>query len=159
MSVITITGARMRNAHVLANKIASAFEEWAWTDVNLDYWNEQFKTPIWSYAGKDVTIRRSDRALIKEADSPRDIYDYGELYESGVNSCSVNLSPNLAVASWKWDAKNSSGQAYAWYVHEGRGSNESPRRWTDELYDPQKFDTSMIKQKLLRRIRAALSSL
>jgi len=156
MSIITITDARMRNAQVLTNKLAQAFEQWAWEDINGKYWEQQFKTPKWDYPGE--TKRKSSTALIRDADSPRDIYDYGKLYDSGVENCNVTLSPTTAMASWKWDAKNEAGQAYARYVHDGSKTNLKPREWTDELAVPQKFDTSEIKQELLNRIRAAFSS-
>lgn len=154
MSAVVITGARMRNAQALANRLVSAFETWAEEDVNGAYWDDQFRDMgLWQY---DRETRRKNGEVV---DSPRDIYDTGALYESGINSLKVNSSSNAATASWNWDAQNSSGQAYARHVHEGTGTNYgNARPWTDELAVPQKFDNSAVKKALLNRIRAALGS-
>jgi hypothetical protein len=80
------------------------------------------------------------------------------LYESGVNSYNFTLSSNLAVADWNWDATNGSGGYYAYYVHEGKGTNRTGRPWTDELAFAQKFKGSTPEMALLKRIKAALGT-
>lgn len=154
MSVITITGARVRNPQALVNRLAQAFETWAEDDINGAHWDDQFRDmDLWQY---DRETRRKNGEVVG---SPRDIYDTGELYESGIKSLRINSSPNAISASWNWDARNSSGQAYARYVHEGEGTNYgNPRPWTDDLVFPQKFDNSTVKKALLNRIRAALNA-
>lgn len=154
MSALIITGARVRNAQVLANKLANAFETWAKEDVNDAYWDDQFRDMgLWEY---DRETRRKNGEIV---DSPRDIFDTGALYRSGVESLRINNSPNAVSADWEWGARNSTGQPYARYVHEGEGTNYgNPRPWTDELAVPQKFDTSVVKRALLARIQEALGS-
>lgn len=155
MSAI-IVGASLLNAKTLEAKLLQAFEEWTKKDINEDYWEDQFIFKDWPYKG--TTIRKNPGAFIEEAGDPRDIIDYGDLYRSGVQSYSFSMGTSSASASWNWDAKNSSGQAYARYVHEGEGTNITARRWTDELYYPQKFEASDVRLVLVRRIKMILSS-
>ena len=107
---------------------------------------------LWEYDGQ--TLRRNGEVV----DSPRDIYDTGELYRSGIESYDFNVSRNTAMADWRWDARNSSGRYYAYYVHEGQGTNLTARPWTDELAIPQKFDNSIVKKALLRRIKISMGT-
>ena len=157
MSVI-ITGGSFVNPEKLVAKLVEAFKGWTEQDINDDYWREQFTTPKWKYQYEEVTRRKNPAALIKEADSPRDIYDYGDLYESGVKSYNFSSTNDVASADWKWDAKNSTGNYYAYYVHEGYGTNATPRKWTEELYVPAEFDASDLKRKLLARIKTAMGT-
>lgn len=154
MSTITITGGSFRNPQQLINKITQAFEAWASEDINDSYWDDQFRDMgLWDY---DRETRRKNGEIV---DSPRDIYDTGALYQSGIDSFKLNSSASQVSANWAWDATNSSGQAYARYVHEGEGTNYgNPRPWTDELVFPQKFDNSVVKKALINRIQAALNS-
>jgi hypothetical protein len=155
MSLI-IVGASLLNAKTLEAKLLQAFEEWTEKDINEDYWEEQFIFKDWPYKGE--TKRRNPGAFIEDAGNPRDIIDYGSLYRSGVESYSFSMGTSSASASWNWDAKNSSGKPYARYVHEGEGANITARPWTDELYYPQKFETSDVRLALVRRIKDAMSS-
>ena len=153
MSAI-IVGASLLNAKTLEAKLLQAFEKWTEEDINQDYWEEQFIFKDWPYKG--TTTRKNPGAFIEEAGDPRDIIDYGDLYRSGVQSYSFTMGTSSASASWNWDAKNSSGRAYARYVHEGEGTNITARKWTDELYYPQKFEVSDVRLVLMRRIKMAL---
>ena len=151
---LVIVGASLLNAKTLEGKLLQAFKEWTEKDINEDYWEEQFIFKDWSYNG--TTKRKNPGAFIEEAGSPRDIIDYGELYRSGVKSYSFSMGASSASASWNWDAKNSSEQPYARYVHEGEGTNVTARRWTDELYYPQKFEMSDVRLVLVRRVSMVL---
>lgn len=143
-----IVGGKIINVKVLEQKLVEAFETWVEVDVEK-YFETQFKADIWYYPRE--TIRKSGQ----RAGTTRDIYDLGELYESG-KGADINLDSNMISASWNWDAKNSSGRAYAEYVHEGLGTNLVPRPWTDELYYPQKFTNSNVRLALKARIKAVL---
>lgn len=148
-----IAGGTLRNGKNLENQLIQAFEAWASEDINDSYWDDQFRDmELWVYDGE--TVRKNGETVT----SPRDIYDTGALYESGIESFQSSRRPNGAEASWNWDATNSSGRAYAYYVHEGAGTNATPRPWTDEIAIPRKFDNSSIKKALLRRIKASLGN-
>jgi hypothetical protein len=153
---LVIVGASLLNTKTLEGKLLQAFEEWTEKDVNEDYWEEQFIFKDWPYRG--ATKRKNPGAFIEDAGDPRDIIDYGDLYRSGVKSYSFSMGTSDASASWNWDAENSSGKPYARYVHEGEGTNITARPWTDELYYPQKFETSDVRLALVRRIKAVMGS-
>jgi hypothetical protein len=144
-----VVGAKLINAKVIETKLAQAFEEWAREDINNAYWDDQFKDDKWSYANE---TRRKNGEVVTE---PRNIYDLGKLYESGRESFSITQGGLDVTASWNWDAKNSSGGGYAWYVHEGLSTNVEPRRWTDELQEPARFNVSVLKKALKGRIKVA----
>ena len=154
--MFTITGGEFRNGKGLEAQLTKAFEQWVNEDLD-EYFYDQFHSPIWPY-NRD-TVRESSAARIKnpKAGELRDIYDYGELYESG-KDVSIAFNFGGVEASWNWDARNSSGKPYASYVHEGTGTNYgNPRRWTEELAVPQKFDGSTVKRALMARIQSELS--
>ena len=144
-----VVGAKLINAKVIETKLAQAFEEWAREDINDAYWDQEFGDKKWSYSN---TTYRKNTEIVTE---PRDIYDLGKLYESGRESFSITQGDLDVTASWNWDAKNSSGGGYAWYVHEGLSTNVEPRRWTDELQEPARFDASELKKALKSRIKVA----
>ena len=147
-----IVGATLSSTKRLEAQLAQAFSDWAREDVN-EYFQEQFTEPIWPYSRE--TTRRNPGAPIKEAGSPRDIYDYGDLYESGRNSFSISQGGVNVSASWHWDAQNSSGRPYAYYVHEGEGANYgNPRPWTDVFLVGAKFQASSLRRELISRIRS-----
>jgi hypothetical protein len=148
----TIVGASFINPDRFVQKLAKAFETWAKEDINDAYWGDQFREDKWSYGGE---TRRKNGEVVT---SPRDIYDLGALYASGRESFTLSRSGTDVAASWNWDAKNSSGGAYALYVHEGLSTNLDPRPWTDELYYPQMFEGSSVHLALKRRIKAAFQS-
>jgi len=149
----TIIGGSFVNPDKLVAKLVDAFEQWAEEDITGAHWDDQFKEMgRWQYDGE--TRRKNGETVY----SPRDIYDLGALYESGINSYNFTLSANVATADWNWDATNSSGEYYARYVHDGYGTNRTGRPWTDELYYPQKFKGSTPERALLKRIKAALGT-
>ena len=149
----TIIGGTIANAEKLVAKLVDAFEQWAEEDITGAYWDDQFREMgRWQYDGE--TRRKNGETVA----SPRDIYDLGALYESGINSYNFTLSTDLAIADWNWDATNASGRYYAYYVHEGEGTNRTGRPWTDELAVAQKFKGSVPEAALLRRIRAAMGT-
>ena len=114
---LLIAGARLVGEEELLRQLGDVFEEWVTKDVNDDYMYEQFRTDKWSYAGPP-TKRKSGGT----AGNPRDIYDLGNLYKSGRDSFKVDRNPSKVEASWHWNAKNQSGDEYAWFVHEGEES-------------------------------------
>lgn len=148
----TIVGGEILNFSSLEKKLVKAFSDWATEDINGEggYFAEQFKTAKWDYPA--VTNRKSGPPPVG---SPRDIYDLGNLYESGNQSFDVMIDAKGASASWKWDATNDSGGAYAWYVHEGLSTNLRARQWTDVFQSAMLFDASDLKKSLLRRIKQA----
>jgi hypothetical protein len=147
-----IFGASMKNGDALVRRLAEAFEDWAREDIDDAYWDDQFKDMgLWRY---ERETRRKNGAVVE---SPRDIYDTGALYQSGRDSFRISSSPNQVAANWAWDAVGSNGYHYARDVHEGEGTSAGfPRKWTDELAVPQKFDASIVKQALLLKINAAM---
>ena len=128
--------------------LVKAFREWADEDVNDKFFSGQFIDRQWSYPGPE-TIRKARGP----AGNPRDIYDTGALFESGQESFTLRGGVNGVSANWHWDAKNSSGQEYAFYVHEGKGPHSRvPRKWTDDLVIPSLFEVSEAKADLYARI-------
>ena len=146
-----IVGGSLINPDDIVNKLAQAFETWVKEDVNDAYFEDQFKDDKWPYAG--YTRRKSGEM----AGTVRNIYDLGELYRSGKESFKIMQGNNDITASWNWDAKNDSGGAYAWYVHEGLSTNLEPRQWTDVFQERNLFDGSVVSKALRSRIRSALN--
>jgi len=146
----TIVGGEFINPDRIVNKLANAFEAWANEEVN-DYFRDQFIEDKWPYDGN--TLRKSG----EQVGSPRNIFDLGDLYRSGRNNFSITQGGVDITASWNWNAKNSSGRAYAWYVHEGLGTNLAPRQWTDIFQEQTLFDRSPLSKELKMRIRNALN--
>lgn len=144
-----IVGGQFINLENIVNKLEQAFRVWATEDLDDGFFEEQFKDDKWQYPG--YTRRKSGES----AGTVRNIYDLGELYQSGKDSFKITQGTNDITASWNWDAKNSSGNAYALYVHEGIGTNLEPRPWTDDIYVPAKFQASVVSKALRRRIRAS----
>lgn len=149
MSAIVI-GGTLLNGGQLEQKLVKAFETWARFDVN-DYFRDQFLEDKWQYEGE--TERKSGEVV----NSPRNIFDLGDLYRSGRDSFDLTKGGTGASASWNWDAKNSSGRGYAWYVHEGLSTNLSPRQWTDAFQQRDLFEKSRVSKELKSRIRAAFN--
>jgi len=145
-----MAGARWVNGPQFEAEIVKAFEEWLDEDVNDKFFSEQFLTDKWEYPG-ETTIRQNG----EPAGDPRNIYDLGNLFRSGQESFSIVRGSTLIEGKWHWDAENSSGQEYAWYVHEGEGPySRVPRRWTDEIADPYLFASSDVKRDLEFRIES-----
>jgi len=143
-----IVGGSIINADKLVQKLEKAFETWARFEVN-DYFRDQFLEDKWGYPGE--TQRKSGEL----ARNPRNIFDLGNLYRSGRDSFKITQGASDITASWDWDAKNSSGRAYAWYVHEGLSTNLAPRQWTDVFQERNLFIDSNVSKELRSRIRAA----
>lgn len=149
----TIAGARLVNTKELEQQLAEAFAEWLEDDVNGEYMSEEFLMDKWPYPPPS-TLRQNGEI----AGSPRNIYDTGELFRSGQESFAIVRSNSSVEGKWHWDARNNSGEEYAWYVHEGRGPHSrAARPWTDEIAEPYLFEGSDIKRELERRITAKLS--
>jgi hypothetical protein len=146
----TIVGGTIVNAKTLEAKLAKAFEAWTRFDVN-DYFRGEFLEDKWPYNGE--TERKNGEVVT----SPRNIFDLGDLYRSGRDSFSISQGGVDITASWDWNAKNSSGRGYAWYVHEGLGTNLSPRQWTDVFQQKDLFNGSQVSKELKMRIRTALN--
>lgn len=148
MSAI-IVGGSFNDPERLVQKLEKAFETWARFDVN-DYFRSQFLEDKWDYDGE--TRRKSGEFVGPE---PRNIFDLGDLYRSGRDGFKIEQGGVDVTASWNWDAKNSSGRGYAWYVHEGLSTNLEPRQWTDIFQQRDLFASSNVSKELKSRIRAA----
>jgi hypothetical protein len=146
-----VAGAKIIGMKILEEKLQKAFEAWARFEVN-DYFRDQFNTEKWDYP--NITFRKNRDAVGPE---PRDIFDLGNLYRSGRDSFKITKGTDDATASWDWDAKNSSGNLYAYYVHEGQGTNLRPRKWTDALVNRDLFLASTLNESLVKRIRASFA--
>lgn len=149
MSAI-IVGGKFINPEKLEAKLIAAFKTWTRFDVN-DYFQDEFTQEKWEYPGE--TRRKSGELA---GPGPRDIYDLGVLYKSGRDGFSIAQGGTDVTASWNWNAQNSRGRAYAWYVHEGFSTNQAPRQWTDVFQQKDLFLVSNVSKALLQRIRATM---
>lgn len=145
----TIVGGRLINSKGLEKKLVKAFEDWTRLDVN-DHFRDEFTEDKWDYPNR--TKRKSGQIV----DSPRNIFDLGDLYRSGRDGFTITQGGTDITASWDWDAKNNSGSGYAWYVHEGLSTNGAPRPWTDVFQQRDLFISSNISKALRSRIRATM---
>ena len=145
----TIVGGSLINGKALEEKLAKAFSIWSRFDLN-DHFRDQFFEDKWFY-GRDTT-RKSGEPV---SAGNRNIYDLGVLYKSGRDSFDLNDSGANLVASWNWDATNSTENAYALYVHDALEGSNVPyaRPWTQDLRTSVAFEASTVKQQLLSRIR------
>jgi hypothetical protein len=150
---MAVAGARIIGGDNIERALVDAFEIWASEDINDAHWQDQFKEEKWKYDG--VTERKNGLVVT----SPRDIYDIGELYKSGVDSFRFAQGSNGAQASWHWDATNNSGNEYAWYVHEGVGSNATARPFTDDISIAASFFRKATGKALKLRTAQALERL
>jgi hypothetical protein len=147
--------ARITNQKAIEAALVKAFKTWAEEDVNDKFFSEQFIDRQWPYPGP-ITIRK-EAAL---ASDPRNIYDTGSLFKSGQDSFTTPSGVDRLSAEWHWDAKNASGQEYAFYVHEGKGPHSRvPRKWTDDLVIPSLFEVSEAKADLHVRINSEFGRL
>lgn len=150
---MAIVNATVINAKAIETALITAFETWAEEDINDAHWDDQFRDDRWTYGGE---TRRKNGEVVT---SPRDIYDLGLLYESGVESFTTVRDDNGASANWHWDAKNSSGKEYAWYVHEGLGTNQTARPFTDDISIPSSFFRKAPGMALIRQAQMALDKI
>jgi hypothetical protein len=155
--MMRIDSAKIVNAQKLRDAILDAFEDWTEIDINDDHWRYQFIEREWNYDGE--TRRKNQDKYPGLTGSPRNIEDLGDLYKSGVDSYEFKSDNNKAIASWRWDAKNSSGQEYAWYVHEGEGTNRSARPFTDDISIASSFWLKSPGESLKMRMQAYLDGL
>ena len=125
---MAIISARIIGGKRIENALVKAFEQWTKDYIQDIYWEEQFESDKWEW---DRETKRQNPAAAP-AGSPRDIYDWGDLYKSGRDSYKFSLKADGAEATWFWDATNDSGDKYAWYVH--YGTKFMPDRpFTDDL--------------------------
>lgn len=151
---MAIVNATIINAKRIEQALINAFEQWATEDINDTHWKDQFQEEKWKHS--PLTVRANG----EQVGSPRDIYDLGNLYRSGKESYDSKRTDNGAEASWHWDAKNRSGKEYAWYVHEGLGTNDPyPRKFTDDISIAASFFRKAPGKAFLLRAQAALDKI
>ena len=151
---MAIVGAKLINPESIENALVQAFEIWVKEDINDAHWDDQFKNMArWDYNNK---TRRKNGEVV---DTPRDIYDLGLLYKSGIASSVVENTGTMVTANWHWDAKNTSGHEYATYVHDGRGSNTTARPFTDDISVASSFFLKAPGMAFKLRVRKAMAAL
>ena len=151
---MAILGGKIINGHLIENALVAAFETWAKQDINNDHWRQQFQDMSrWDYFNE---TKRKNGEIV---DTPRDIYDLGYLYESGVKSFFAEREGSAVTAYWHWDAKNTSGEEYAWYVHEGLGTNTMSRPFTDDIAFAPNFFLKAPGIRFKMRVREALAKI
>jgi len=152
---MAVVGATITNLHAIEKALVDAFEEWAENYVNDIHWERQFDDMTrWGWDGDGETQRKNGEPV----SSPRDIYDLGKLYRSGVESFSFSRTNNGAEADWHWDAKNSSNIEYAWYVHEGTKYMQG-RPFTDDISLPPSFFLREPGKALLQQVQSGLNQI
>jgi len=153
---MAVVSAKIIGIERIEKAILQAFEDWTKEEINGKHWDSQFGDKKWEYEA--VTFRKNRETIGPEL---RDIYDLGKLYESGIKSYTFTAGTGGAEASWHWDAKNNAKtpEEYAWYVHEGRGSNIRARKFTDQVSDAKFSFMSDIGLNLLDRVQARLTAL
>lgn len=145
--------ASLSGGNQIERALVKAFTDWTEQDINDAFWDDQFKEDKWDHSSE---TRRKNGDIVG---SLRDIYDLGELYDSGKKSYKLTSSAGNVTARWYWDAKNNSGKEYAEYVHEGTGTNEGyPRAFTDDLSIAFSFRKPVAKAFALR-VQAELTAL
>lgn len=158
---MAITGARLTNEKALIEAIEDAFATWADEDINRAHWQDQFMDMgKWQWDG--YTTRKNGEVVY----SPRDIYDLGDLYRSGVDSFYVEQTTGGSIAHWHWDARNnkknesgkSSGEEYAFYVHYGTEKHPA-RPFTDDIALDVSFFRKGPGKALKLRMNAELSQI
>ena len=145
--------ATLKNQQVITDALSKAFALWAAEDINDTHWKQQFQEMSrWNYDGGT----QRDKAYVE---SPRDIYDLGHLYQSGVDSFTLQDNGGLITAKWHWDAKNASGREYATHVHNGTGTNKTARPFTDDVSLMSSFFLNAPGVAFRLRIKQAITSL
>lgn len=141
---MAIINATITNVKVLEKALLNAFEQWTTEDINDGHWDDQFREmEQWTY---DNETRRENGQVVS---SPRDIYDMGDLYRSGIESYTITIESKQATASWQW-------LDYGYYVHYGTGSNVTPRPFTDDIALVASFFRRAPGKALVRRVQASL---
>lgn len=138
--------AQLINGKAIENALVGAFHTWAREDVNEAHWDDRFRDmDKWDWPNE--TIRRNREVV----DSPRDIYDLGTLYRSGVESFTPATTRNAATASWQWND-------YGYYVH--YGTRFMPGRpFTDDISIAASFLRKPVGKALMLRLRDAFGAL
>ena len=150
---MAIVGATLVNAKAIENALVKAFETWASEDINDAHWDDQFRDmDRWEWPNE---TRRKNRQVV---DTPRDIYDLGDLYESGKRSYRLVTGSTNVSANWHWNATNSSGEEYANYVHNGTRFMDG-RPFTDDIAIPSSFFFKAPGAAFVGRVQAALDRL
>jgi len=151
---MAIVGAKLINPGSIENALIQAFETWVKEDINDAHWDDQFKNMAkWDY---DNETRRKNGEIV---DTPRDIYDLGLLYQSGIDSSVIENTGAMVTANWHWDATNASGKEYATYVHDGRGTNITARPFTDDISVASSFFLKAPGKAFKLRVRKAMAAL
>ena len=146
--------ATLMNQQAITDSLVKAFALWASEDINEAHWDDQFKNmSLWDY---DNETKRKNGEVVN---SPRDIYDLGKLYQSGVDNFTLEHSGGAIAAKWHWDAKNTSGEEYAGYVHNGTGTNRTARPFTDDISIAASFFLKAPGMAFRLRIQQAMQSL
>jgi hypothetical protein len=152
---MAIVGAKLINPESIENALVQAFETWVKEDINDAHWDDQFKNMAkWDY---DNETRRKNGEVISTPQ--RDIYDLGLLYQSGIDSSVIENTGAMVTADWHWDAKNTSGQEYATYVHDGRGTNITARPFTDDISVASSFFLKAPGKAFKLRVGKAMAAL
>ena len=152
---MAIVGAKLINPESIENALIQAFEAWVKEDINDAHWDDQFKNMAkWDY---DNETRRKNGEVISTPQ--RDIYDLGLLYQSGIDSSVIENTGEMVTANWHWDAKNTSGQEYATYVHDGRGTNITARPFTDDISVASSFFLKAPGKAFKLRVGKAMAAL
>lgn len=152
---MAIVGAKLINPESIENALVQAFETWVKEDINDAHWDDQFKNMAkWDYNNE---TRRKNGEVITTPQ--RDIYDLGLLYQSGIDSSVIENTGTMVTADWHWDAKNTSGQEYATYVHDGRGTNITARPFTDDISVASSFFLKAPGMAFKLRVRKAMAAL
>lgn len=150
---MAIVGARLFNQGNFEKAIVQAFNQWAEEDINDAHWDDQFRD-MNKWQWDQETRRRNGETVF----SPRDIYDLGALYESGVNSFRLNSTSMGAEAYWHWNARNKNGDEYASYVHDGTRFMDG-RPFTDDIAIPSSFWSKAPGKAFKLRVQQAMDKL
>ena len=151
---MAIVGAKLINPESIENALIQAFETWVKEDINDAHWDDQFKNMArWDYNNE---TRRKNGEIV---DTPRDIYDLGFLYQSGIDSSVIENTGAMVTANWHWDATNASGKEYATYVHDGLGTNVKARPFTDDISVASSFFLKAPGKAFKLRVGKAMAAL
>jgi hypothetical protein len=138
--------AQLVNGKAIENALVKAFEDWAREDVNDAHWDDQFRDmDQWDWPNE--TVRRNRQVV----DSPRDIYDLGDLYKSGVESFMLTTTRNAATASWQWNE-------YGYYVHYGTRFMPG-REFTSDISIAASFLRKPVGKAFMLRLHEAFGSI
>ncbi len=150
---MAIVGARLSNQDDFEKAIIEAFKQWAEQDINGAHWDDQFRD-MNKWQWDQETRRRNGETVF----SPRDIYDLGALYESGINNFRLDNTITGAEAYWHWNARNENGDEYASYVHNGTRFMDG-RPFTDDIAIASSFWRKAPGKAFKLRVQKAMDEL